>query len=77
MITDKNIIKADKLLDALDKNKGRIAIKTSNSKCHKEVAMSYNETTNLLEQGYYDRASGCSVKAQENNIFDYDVYLKD
>lgn len=69
-------MKADKSHDSLNKNGDRITIKASNSKCRKEVAMSYNETTNQLEQEYYNKASGCSVKAQEDNLFDYKFGIK-
>lgn len=69
-------MKEDKSHDPLNKNKDRITMKTSNSKCRKEVAMSYNETTNQLEQDYYNKASGCSVKAQEDNLFDYKFGIK-
>ncbi|TDD98436.1 hypothetical protein [Flavobacterium cellulosilyticum] len=66
----------DTSLDTLNKNKDRIASRTSNSKCHKEVAMSYHEASTRLEQEYYNKASGCSVKAQEDNLFDYKFGIK-
>ena len=34
------------------------------------------ERANQLEQDYYNKACGCSVKAQENNLFDYKSQLK-
>ena len=42
----------------------------------KGFSMYLDEISNQLEKEYYDKALGCSVKAQENNIFDYHWYLK-
>ena len=71
MTASKNGNKTDQSHDVLNKNKTRTAIKASNSRCRKEIAMSYNDASNKLEQEYYNKASGCSVKAQEDNLFDY------
>ena len=71
MTATKNLIKVAKSADTLIENQDQIAIDNSNSKLHKEIAMSYNEITNQLEQEFYDKANGCSVKAQKDNLFDY------
>ena len=66
--TDQN--KADKSMAALTENQNLIAVNDSKAKCNQEIALSNNELRNQLEQKYYDRASGCSVKAQVHNLFD-------
>jgi hypothetical protein len=75
MTVIKSLIKAAKSLDNLTENQDLIAIRASNAKCQQEVAMSNSEITNQLEQQYYNKASGCSVKAQEDNLFDYNSFL--
>ncbi|WP_310560490.1 hypothetical protein [Flavobacterium sp.] len=42
----------------------------------RDVAMSRYEANNKLEQNYYNKASGCSVKAQKDNLFDYSSFVK-
>jgi hypothetical protein len=42
----------------------------------REVVMSRYEATNKLEQNYYNKVSGCSVKAQKDNLFDYSSFVK-
>lgn len=76
MTAIKSLVKVAKSLDALTENQDLIAIRASNAKCHQEIAMSYNEITNQLGQEYYNKAKGCSVKAQEDNLFDYKSWLK-
>lgn len=75
MTVIKSLIKATKSLDNLTENQDLIAIRASNAKCQLEAAMSNREITNQLEQRYYNKASGCSVKAQEDNLFDYNSFL--
>lgn len=41
----------------------------------KKEEAKYNTAENKLEQ-YYAKASGCSVKPQENNLFDYELMQK-
>lgn len=67
----KSLAKRATSLDNLTENQDLIAIRASNAKCNLEVAMSYHEITSQLEQEYYNKASGCSVKAQKDNLFDY------
>ena len=50
---------------------------TSNAKPSREVAMSRNEATSKQQQKYYNKASGCSVKAQKDNLFDYSSLLNE
>lgn len=75
MTAIKSLIKVAKSLEKLTENQDLIAIRASNAKCHLEAAMSYHEVTNRLEQEYYNRASGCSVKAQKDNLFDYNSFI--
>lgn len=63
-------------LNDLTENLSRMTKRVSNAKCNLEVAMSYHEVTNLLEQEYYNKFSGCSVKAQADNLFDYNSLLR-
>ncbi len=60
-----------------DQQQNLIAIHSSNAKPNREVAMSRNEAINKLEQSYYNKANGCSVKAQKDNLFDYSSLLND
>ncbi|MBP6757648.1 MAG: hypothetical protein KA133_00230 [Flavobacterium sp.] len=76
MTAIKSLIKAAESLDAITENEDLIAIRTSHARCQQEVAMSRSEITNQLEQRYYNKASGCSVKAQVDNLFDYKSWLK-
>ena len=71
-----NLFKAAKIQDSLAENQNLIDSNNSNAKCQEGFSMYPDDISNLLEQEYYDKASGCSVKAQENNIFDYQAYLK-
>ena len=71
-----SLIKVVHSLDALTENQDSTSIYGSNAKCSLEVAMSNNEAANQQEQKYYSKASGCSVKAQEDNLFDYKSWLK-
>lgn len=50
--------------------------RNSYAKPSREVAMARIETNNKLEQ-YYNKASGCKVKAQKDNLFDYNSFLDD
>ena len=53
-----------------------IATDTRYAKPSREVAMSRSEASSKLEQ-YYNKFSGCSVKAQKDNLFDYSSFLND
>lgn len=76
MTAIKSLMKLAESLDGLAENQDLIAIRANNAKCHNEIAMAHNEATNQLEQEYYNREMGCSVKAQEDNLFDYKSWLK-
>ena len=76
MSTIKSPIKVTNSLDDLTEKRGRKTKRASNAKCNLEVSMSYHEVTNLLAQEYYNKASGCSVKAQSDNLFDYKSLLR-
>jgi len=76
MATMTNLFKAAKFQGALAENQDLIDSNNSNARCQEGFSMYPDEVSNQLEKEYYDRASGCSVKAQENNIFDYQRYLK-
>ena len=75
MTAIKSLVKAAKSLDDSIENRELIAIRASNAKCHQEIAMAYNEAANQLAQQYYNKASGCSVRAQEDNLFDYKSWI--
>lgn len=72
-----NLFKATKKQDILAKNQYLIDSNNSNAQCHEVFSTYPNKASSLLEQEYYDKDRGCSVRAQENNIFDYQEYLKD
>ena len=72
----KNLTNVTNSLDNLTENRDRKPNRNRNAKCHSEAAMSYHEVTNQLEQEYYNRASGCSVRAQADNLFDYSSNLR-
>jgi hypothetical protein len=76
MATVTNLFKVAKIQDALAENQNLIDSNNSNAKCQEGFSMYPDDISNQLEKEYYDRASGCSVKAQENNIFDYQAYIK-
>ena len=76
MTAIKSLIEVAKSLDILTENQDLIAICTNNTKCHLEMAMSYREAANQLQQEYYNKVSGCSVRAQKDNLFDYKSWLK-
>jgi hypothetical protein len=71
----KDLLNSAKSLNSATENKDLIAIHTGNAKFNREVTMSYNEANKKLEQNYYNKASGCSVKAQKDNLFDYNSFL--
>lgn len=75
MKTIKNLINSAKTLKVSTENKDLIAFHTANAKSHREVSMSFNEENSTIEQNYYNKASGCSVKAQKDNLFDYNSLL--
>jgi ribosomal protein L30E len=72
MTAIKSLMKEAKSLDGSNRNLNE----TSNAKCQKEVVMSNCEIRNQLEQQYYNKASGCSVRAQIDNLFDYKLGMK-
>lgn len=76
MTAKKTLLKLTKIQDSLEENQVLIGGNNSNAKWHQGFSMRLDEAVNKLEQEYYDKFSGCSVKAQENNIHDYQEYLK-
>ena len=75
MKTIKILINSAKTLKVSTENKDLIALRAANAKSNREIAMSYNEMNIRIEQNYYNKASGCSVKAQKDNLFDYNSFL--
>lgn len=63
-------------LNVSNEDENVIATSNSYAQTSREVAMSSNEAINKLEQNYYNKASGCSVKAQKDNLFDYSSFVK-
>jgi hypothetical protein len=59
-----------------NENEGYIDSFTSYAKPSREVSMARIESSNKLEQ-YYNKASGCKVKAQKDNLFDYGAAFED
>lgn len=71
-----NLFKATQTQKALAENQDSIDSTDSNAKCSQKKAMSIYEVANRLQQEFYNRACGCSVKAQEDNLFDYTSFIK-
>lgn len=76
MTAIKSLIKVPKSLDAITENEDLITVAGRNGVFQQEVAMSPSVITNQIEQRYYNKASGCSVRAQKDNLFDYKSWLK-
>jgi hypothetical protein len=77
MTNKANLFKATKNQDALAENQDLIDSNNSNVRCHEVFSMYPDAASSMQEQEYYDKDRGCSVKAQKNNIFDYQGYLKE
>jgi len=71
-----NLFNADKYLCNLTENQDLISNEINNEKWHQEMTMSHNDAKNRIQQRYYNKASGCSVKAQKDNLFDYTSRIK-
>jgi hypothetical protein len=71
-----NLFKTSKFKDALAENQDLIANHNGRAKYHLEAALSNNEVRNIQEEEYYNKASGCSVRAQKDNLFDYKSWIK-
>ena len=76
MTAMKTQFKEAKSREALTVNIDLIDSNNSYAKCNEAFSIHPQEAANKLEQQYYDKVSGCSVKAQENNIHDYQAYQK-
>jgi hypothetical protein len=76
MTATTTLFKEAKSQDPLTDNQDLFDSNNSNAKYHEAFSMYPYEAINKREQEYYDKASGCSVKAQENNIHDYQAYIK-
>lgn len=72
MEADKKIVTVAQSLSGLDQKQDTNL--SASAKCSLEVTMSYNEIATKAAQRYYDKASGCSVKAQKDNLFDYNLF---
>jgi hypothetical protein len=74
MKTNSNYLKTDKLHDVSLENHNVNERETTTAKC---TSSSNKFPTKISkQQAYYNKASGCSVKAQENNIFEYPSFQK-
>lgn len=71
-----NLFKASKSQDAFAENQNVNAFDTDTNQAYFETAISNYEERNLREQAFYNKASGCSVKAQKDNLFDYKSLIK-
>lgn len=76
MIAKKTFLTVAKIQNTLAENQVQMDENYSNAKWREGFSMYTNEASNKLEQEYYDKDRGCSVKAQEDNIFDYQDFLK-
>lgn len=65
----KTLFKAANSPDTLAENQVQIGDRIT--KCNESYSMYPEKTSNQMEQEYYNKASGCSVKAQVDNLFDY------
>jgi len=66
-----NLFNANEYRSDLTENQDLISNEINNAKWQQALTMSNNEAKNQTEQQYYNKASGCSVKAQKDNLFDY------
>jgi hypothetical protein len=66
-----NLFNASEYRSDLTENQDLISNEINNAKWQRASTMSNNEAKNQIEQQYYNKASGCSVKAQKDNLFDY------
>jgi hypothetical protein len=71
-----NLFKATQSKEALAENQDSNDSQNSNAKCSQRKPLTIYEIANRLEQEFYNRACGCSVKAQEDNLFDYNSFIK-
>ena len=76
MTANKTLLKEAKNLDILTDNQAQIDGINSATPWNQVFSMRLNEASNNVEQNYYNKDKGCSVKAQEDNIFDYKDFLK-
>lgn len=76
MTAIQNLFIANESQFDVTENQDLIADSSSNAQWQQEVTMSNNENKNQTEQRYYNKASGCSVKAQKDNLFDYTSWVK-
>lgn len=71
-----NLLNTDEYISNLTENQNVISNEINNEKWHQEMTMSNNDAKNQTQQQYYNKASGCSVKAQKDNLFDYASWIK-
>ncbi len=51
-----------------------IASQNRNSITKREIIMSQSEENRKLQQNYYNKVNGCSVKPQKGNLFDFEAF---
>lgn len=75
MTANKTVSKRGEILDMLSENQQQTD--GNNTTPWGQVFSMYpNNAVNNLEQNYYNKDKGCSVKAQEDNIYDYTDFVK-
>lgn len=74
MAFNQNLFKKNQVSGALTEKQDSNLVRVSNSKFSLETAIAYIEIANQAAHEYYKKASGCSVKEQKDNLFDY--YLR-
>lgn len=72
----KDLLNSVKSLNVTTEKEDFIHTDSRYAKPSREVAMSRSEVSSKLEQ-YYNKVSGCSVKAQKDNLFDYNSLIAD
>lgn len=76
MKATENLLSTDEYLCKSTENQDVSSNEINNEKWHQEMTMSNNDAKNQTQQRYYNKASGCSVKAQKDNLFDYASWIK-
>lgn len=75
MEADKTLNQTTKAKRFFAKNNTSTSVQNHYAKCSLEANMTYTEAGHKKVQEYYNKASGCSVKAQKDNLFDYNSLL--
>lgn len=61
-------------LDVSIENEDVIASQNGHSKTKREIVMTQSEENRKLQQNYYNKINGCSVKPQKGHLFDFEAF---